>query len=196
MKNILLLMLLVSSTASAQNAKLRPGTYAHFETSMGNFTAQLFTREAPNTVANFIGLANGTKDWKDPRTGRVLKGARFYDGLTFHRVIDGFMIQGGDPTGSGTGGPGYRFADEFAPTLKHDREGRLSMANAGPNTNGSQFFITLGQQSSLDGKHSVFGQIVQGMDVVKKIGKTPVAKPSNKPTTAVVIKKVTIERVQ
>jgi peptidylprolyl isomerase len=197
MRNFLLLCLtLVAVPAFAQQAKLRPGTYAHFETSMGNFTAQLYTREAPNTVGNFVGLVNGTKEWKDPRTGRVMQGKRFYDGLTFHRVINGFMVQGGDPTGSGSGGPGYRFPDEFAPTLKHDREGRLSMANSGPNTNGSQFFITLGQQSSLDGKHSVFGQIVQGMDVVKRIGETPVTKPSNKPRTAVVIKKITIERVQ
>src|SRR5688572_7953786 len=119
MKTILALVIL---------AALRPGTYAHFETSMGNFTAELYTRQAPNTVGNFVSLVNGTKDWTHPKTGQVMKGKRFYDGLTFHRVIDGFMIQSGDPTGTGTGGPGYRFPDEFAPTLKHDREGRLSMA--------------------------------------------------------------------
>ena len=189
MKKLLLLLLVALPVFARQpqQPRLRPGTYAHFETSMGNFSAQLFTREAPNTVANFITLANGTK----------IQGKKFYDGLTFHRVVAGFVIQTGDPTGSGTGGPGYRFADEFAPTLKHDREGRLSMANSGPNTNGSQFFVTLGPQSSLDGKHSIFGQVVTGMDVVKNIGKVPtVGPPTNKPRTPVVIRKVTIERVQ
>lgn len=182
MKTFLILTLLL---------KLPPGTYAHFQTSMGNFTCELFERQAPTTVANFIGLAEGTK----------IKGKRFYDGTVFHRVIDGFMIQGGDPTGTGAGGPGYKFADEFARGLTHNREGRLSMANSGPNTNGSQFFITLRPTSSLDGKHAVFGQVVEGMEVVKAIGKVktivpPGGREKSRPVTKVVLKKVAIERIK
>lgn len=198
MKKILMLALLLCvpmAYGQEKKKKLKPGTYAHFETSMGNFTIELFERQAPRTVENFISLAEGTKEWKHPNTGRVMKGKRYYDGLIFHRVIDGFMIQGGDPTGTGTSGPGYRFEDEFARGLAHDREGRLSMANAGPNTNGSQFFITLAPTPYLDGKHSIFGQVVDGTDVVKKIGKTPTKKPGDRPITDVVMKKVTIERV-
>ncbi len=134
---------------------MKPATFAHFDTSMGKFTIELFEQQVPKTVANFVSLAE----------------KKFYDGVTFHRVIDGFMIQGGDPTGTGRGGPGYKFDDEFHPQLKHDSEGILSMANAGPNTNGSQFFITLVPTPHLDGKHSVFGKVVEGMDVVKSIGK-------------------------
>ncbi len=175
--------------------------YARFETSMGNFTCELFQFQAPNAVANFIGLAEGTKEWKDPRTGRVMKGRRFYDNTRFHRILDRFMIQGGDPTGTGTGDPGYRFNDEIVRNLKHDREGRLSMANSGPNTNGSQFFITLGPVSSLDGKYTLFGQVVEGMDVVRSIGKVPVVVPrggreKSSPVTPVILKKVTIERIR
>src|SRR5690349_16133949 len=117
-------------------------TTATFDTSEGTFKVKLFDDKAPNTVANFVGLAEGTKEWTDPKTGQKVK-RPFYDGLIFHRVIDGFMIQGGCPMGNGMGGPGYKFADEFGPGLRHDREGLLSMANSGPNTNGSQFFITL-----------------------------------------------------
>ena len=173
---------------------MKPGAYAHFETSMGDFTIELFEQQAPNTVANFVGLAAGTKEWKDPRTGPLLK-KPFYDGLIFHRVIDGFMIQGGDPTGTGMGGPGYRFPDEIHPQLKHNSEGILSMANAGPNTNGSQFFITLVPTPHLDGRHAVFGKVVEGMDVVKKIGKTKASKPGDRPVTDVSITKLTVERV-
>ncbi len=119
---------------------------AHFTTSEGNFTVRLFDDDAPKTVANFVGLAEGTKEWTDPKSGQKVK-RPFYDGLIFHRVIDGFMIQGGDPLGTGTGGPGYKFADEFSPKLRHSKAGILSMANAGPNTNGSQFFITLARDA-------------------------------------------------
>ena len=175
---------------------MKPGTYAHIETSMGNFTIELFEQQAPNTVANFVGLAEGTKEFKDPKSAQSVKGKPFYDGVIFHRVIDGFMIQGGDPTGAGMGGPGYRFADEIHPQLKHNSEGILSMANAGPNTNGSQFFITLGPTPHLDGKHAVFGKVTEGMDVVRKIGKTKVSKPGDRPVTDVVMNKVTIERVK
>ena len=166
--------------------------YAHFTTSEGTFTARLFDDEVPNTVANFTGLAEGTKEWTDPRTGKTTN-ARYLDGTVFHRVIEGFMIQGGDPLGEGTGGPGYTFADEFSPKLRHDRAGLLSMANRGPNTNGGQFFITLAPTSWLDNKHSIFGEIVDGMDVVEKIGSTPTRKPGDKPLKPITIESVTIE---
>ena len=166
---------------------------AHFTTSEGNFTARLFDSEVPNTVANFTGLAEGTKEWTDPRTGRKVK-TPYYDGTVFHRVIDQFMIQGGDPLGQGTGGPGYTFADEFHPKLRHDRPGLLSMANRGPNTNGGQFFITLVPTPWLDNKHSVFGAIVEGMDVVTKIGNTQTSKPGDRPLKPITIQSLTIER--
>ena len=144
-------------------------TYAHFETTLGNFTIELFEAKAPKTVANFAGLAEGTKEWKHPKTAERHK-TPFYDGILFHRVIGGFMIQGGDPLGQGHGGPGYQFEDEFHPDLRHDRVGILSMANAGPNTNGSQFFIVTAQKCPwLDGKHTVFGQVTDGMDVVERL---------------------------
>jgi cyclophilin family peptidyl-prolyl cis-trans isomerase len=188
---IFLLVLMVPVSFGQEKRKYFPGVYAHFETSMGNFVVQLFDRQVPMAAENFMGLAEGRK----------IKGKRFYDNTTFHRVIDGFMIQGGDPTGSGTGGPGYKFNDEIVRDLKHDREGRVSMANSGPNTNGSQFFITLGARSSLDGKYTIFGQVVDGMDVVKKIGKVPVVVPprgreKSRPVMPVIVKHVTIERVK
>ena len=155
----------------SENSKVK------FTTNKGVFVAEIFEDKAPNTAKNFLDLVN--------------KG--FYDGIIFHRVIDGFMIQGGDPTGTGMGGPGYKIKDEFGEGLKHDDEGVLSMANAGPNTGGSQFFITLRETKWLDGKHAVFGKVSNGMDVVYKIGKT--ATDSNdKPLEPVIIKKVTIEK--
>jgi peptidyl-prolyl cis-trans isomerase A (cyclophilin A) len=167
--------------------------HAHFTTSAGPFTIRLFDTEAPNTVANFVGLAEGTKEFTDPKSGQKAK-RPFYNGLIFHRVIDNFMIQGGDPLGTGTGGPGYRFADEFHPTLKHDKPGILSMANAGPGTNGSQFFITLAPTPWLDNRHSIFGEVVEGMEVVQKIGKTPTSKPGDRPVTPITIESVEIKR--
>ncbi len=166
--------------------------YAHFETTLGNFTAELFDQKVPNTVANFAGLADGSKEWKHPGTGDEHT-KPYYDGLIFHRVIAGFVLQGGDPLGKGYGGPGYNFADEFYPDLRHDHAGILSMANAGPNTNGSQFFVTLGPTPHLDRKHSVFGKVTSGLDVVQAIGKVP-TDANDKPITPVVMKKVTIER--
>jgi peptidyl-prolyl cis-trans isomerase A (cyclophilin A) len=166
---------------------------AHFTTSAGSFTARLFDAETPNTVANFTGLAEGTKEWTDPRTGRKVT-QPYYNGTVFHRVIDGFMIQGGDPLGQGTGGPGYTFADEFHPKLRHSKAGILSMANRGPNTNGGQFFITLAETPWLDNKHSVFGEITNGMDVVKTIGSTPTSKPGDRPVKPITIDSITIER--
>jgi peptidyl-prolyl cis-trans isomerase A (cyclophilin A) len=167
--------------------------YAHFTTSEGNFTARLFDAETPNTVANFTGLADGSKEWTDPRSGQRVKHP-YFNGTIFHRVIADFMIQGGDPLGQGTGGPGYNFADEFHATLRHSKPGILSMANRGPNTNGGQFFITLVPTPWLDDKHSVFGEIVEGMDVVKKIGATPTSKPGDRPVKPITIATVTIER--
>jgi len=167
-------------------------TFARFDTNAGSFTIRLFDQEVRNTVANFVGLAEGTREWTDPRDSQK-KTAPFYDGIIFHRIIDGFMIQGGDPLGKGFGGPGYKFADEFHPSLRHDREGILSMANSGPNTNGSQFFITLGPTPHLNNRRSVFGVVEDGMDVVRKIGKVKVG-AQDRPATDVVINKVTIER--
>jgi peptidyl-prolyl cis-trans isomerase A (cyclophilin A) len=169
------------------------GTYARFDTTEGAFVVRLFEAEAPKTVANFVGLAEGTREWKHPGTGQKMR-QPFYNGILFHRVIDGFMIQGGDPLGQGTGGPGYNFADEFHPSLRHNKAGILSMANAGPNTNGSQFFITLGPTPHLDNRHSVFGEVVEGLDVVKKIGKVRTGR-HDRPVNDVVISQVTIERV-
>jgi len=166
---------------------------AHFTTSEGKFTVRLFDEEVPSTVANFAGLAEGTKEWRDPQTGQSVK-RPLYNGLIFHRVIEGFMIQGGDPLGTGVGGPGYKFADEFSPKLRHSKAGILSMANAGPNTNGSQFFITLAATPWLDGKHSVFGEVTDGMDVIQKIGNTPTGKPGDRPLKPITIESVTIER--
>src|SRR3954469_19549060 len=140
---------LASSTAAAQEKK--GPLYATLKTSMGDIVVHLFDDKAPKTVANFVGLATGAKEWTDPKTGQKVK-RPFYNGTTFHRVIPGFMIQGGDPLGNGTGGPGYRFDDEFNPDLRHSKAGILSMANAGPNTNGSQFFITVRPTPQLDDK--------------------------------------------
>ncbi|MBW8867951.1 MAG: peptidylprolyl isomerase [Acidobacteria bacterium] len=167
--------------------------YAHFTTSEGNFTARLFDEETPKTVANFTGLADGSKEWTDPRSGQKVK-KPYFNGTIFHRVIEGFMIQGGDPLGQGTGGPGFTFADEFNPTLRHSKPGILSMANRGPNTNGGQFFITLAATPWLDDKHSVFGEVVEGMDVVKKIGSTATSKPGDRPVTPITIESLTIEK--
>jgi peptidyl-prolyl cis-trans isomerase A (cyclophilin A) len=166
---------------------------ARFTTNEGTFMVRFFEAEAPNTVANFVGLAEGTKEWTDPRSGKKVT-RPFYNGLAFHRVIAGFMIQGGDPLGTGVGGPGYKFGDEFHPTLRHTKAGLLSMANAGPGTNGSQFFITLAPTSWLDNKHSIFGEVVEGMDVVEKIGNTSTSKPGDRPLKPIAIETVDIIR--
>ncbi len=166
--------------------------YADFTTSEGNFSVRLFDKETPNTVENFVGLAEGTKEWTDPRTNQRVR-QPYYDGIIFHRIIDGFMIQGGDPLGRGTGGPGYDFADEFHPSLRHSKAGILSMANRGPNTNGGQFFITLGPTPHLDNRHSVFGEVVDGMDIVRKIGSTRTG-AQDRPIKDVVIQSVKIRR--
>lgn len=161
------------------------GLSAVFHTTMGDFEIELYPKECPETVWNFVNLAEGRQETE--------KAGPFYNGLVFHRVIRGFMIQGGDPEGSGRGGPGYRFGDEFNPKLRHNSEGILSMANAGPGTNGSQFFITLGPTPHLDNRHTVFGKVISGMDVVKKIGDTPVG-AGDRPRTDVVINTLEIKR--
>ncbi|MDR1314592.1 MAG: peptidylprolyl isomerase [Deltaproteobacteria bacterium] len=167
---------LSASAASAQDQGAPQRQTAVFDTSMGAFEVELFNDKAPKTVENFVGLAE----------------RKFYDGTIFHRVIDGFMIQGGDPEGRGTGGPGYSIDDEFGEGLKHDSEGVLSMANSGPNTGGSQFFITLAPTPWLDGKHAIFGRVSSGMEVVKNIGKTEVGR-ADRPTKEVKINTVTIK---
>jgi len=171
-----------------------PGIYATFETSLGNITCQLFEKEAPVTVANFIGLAEGTKEWTDPKSGQKMK-KPFYNGLIFHRVIPNFMIQGGCPLGMGTGGPGYQFKDECVTSLGFDKAGRLAMANSGPGTNGSQFFITVAQTTWLNNKHTIFGQVTEGQDVMNKISNVSRGE-HDKPIQNVVINKLVITRVK
>ncbi len=164
-------------------------TTAIFKTSEGTFKAKLFDTEAPDTVANFVGLAEGTKEWNS----RSKKGDKLYDGTIFHRVIPNFMIQAGDPEGTGMGGPGYKFADETNGSPHHFKQpGKLAMANAGPNTNGSQFFVTVTDTSWLTGKHTIFGEITEGYDIVEKISKVPTAS-QDKPRKDVVLESVTIE---
>jgi peptidyl-prolyl cis-trans isomerase A (cyclophilin A) len=193
MKKTVLLITLVVLIATKGFAKMnKDGLYAEFKTSEGNFICELYYKNVPVVVGNFVGLVEGSIDYFDDRTGKKKSGP-FYDGLVFHRVIDGFMIQGGCPLGTGTGGPGYRFPDQIDETLKHEGKGILSMANAGPDTNGSQFFITLGSTPHLNGKHAVFGKIVEGMDVVEAIGKTS-TDDRDRPTNPITIKTVIIHR--
>ena len=166
-------------------------TTATFVTSMGSFTALLMHEHAPKTVANFVELAKGEKEWTDPRDG-ARKTEPLYDGTIFHRVIDGFIIQGGDPMGTGTGGPGYRFADECPPDgPRFDRPGLLAMANAGPNTNGCQFFVTVAATDWLSGKHTIFGEVTEGYDMVETISRTPTG-PQDRPSPDIVLERVEI----
>lgn len=180
-----------------------PGTgqlHARLKTSLGDIVVKLEEQRAPNTVKNFVGLATGTINWTDPKTRQSMKGTPCYDGVRFHRVISGFMIQCGDPLSRhpdmaarwGTGGPGYDFADEFHPELRHDSPGVLSMANAGRNTNGAQWFITEGPTPHLDNRHSVFGKVVSGMDVVNKIANVPTTR--DRPNQDVVLERVEVFR--
>jgi peptidyl-prolyl cis-trans isomerase A (cyclophilin A) len=195
MKKLILVLLLGAMTSAfAQQKPLKRGTYAHFETSLGTFTAELETKLAPKTVENFIGLAKGTKPWKDPKTGATVIGKPFYEGLIFHRVVDSYIIQSGDPTGEGTGGPGFTIPDEFNAQLIHDRAGILSMGNSGKNTGGSQFFVTLQEMRDLNRVNAAFGSVVRGMDVVRKIAS--VKTKGEKPVTPVILKSVKIEVVE
>jgi peptidyl-prolyl cis-trans isomerase A (cyclophilin A) len=195
MRKILLIAALLASATiatAAESPDKKGPLYATLKTSMGDIVIQLFDDKAPKTVANFVGLASGTKEWTDPKTGEKVK-RPLYNGTIFHRVIPGFMIQGGDPLGNGTGGPGYKFEDEFSPDLRHNKAGILSMANAGPNTNGSQFFITHQPTPFLDGKHSVFGEVVKGQEVVIAIGAVS-RDLRDRPIKDVVLKEVVITR--
>jgi len=181
----------LSGITTAAQEKKGP-LYATIKTSAGDVVVLLFEDKAPKTVANFVGLATGTKEWTDPKSRQQVK-RPLYNGTIFHRVIPDFMIQGGDPLGNGTGGPGFRFEDEFHPELKHSKAGILSMANAGPNTNGSQFFITIKATPWLDGKHSVFGEVVKGQEVVSAIANMP-RDSRDKPVKDVVLQEVIISR--
>lgn len=187
----------VNTEDVAKTLGIKPGEklYATFESSAGTLVAELFWEKAPNTVINFVQLAEGTKEWTDPTTGKMVK-RPLYNGTIFHRVIPDFMIQGGDPLGNGTGGPGYRFADEFHPELRHIGPGVLSMANSGRNTNGSQFFITEKDTPWLDGRHTVFGKVVTGAELIPKITRVEKADgpEGSKPKVDIVLKRVAIGR--
>jgi peptidyl-prolyl cis-trans isomerase A (cyclophilin A) len=163
---------------------------ATLRTSQGDVQVRLFPDQAPKTVRNFVDLAGGTREWTDPKTGKTSRG-RLYDGTIFHRVIPNFMIQGGDPLGTGTGGPGYRFADEIHPDLRFDRPYLLAMANAGPGTNGSQFFITVAPTPHLNGRHTIFGEVIAGSDVIDKISKVKTGR-NDRPVQDVVLETVQV----
>ncbi len=202
MNRIFIAILCLASLAAAQTTSQQHSTteksnqktaepVAVIETTAGNITCTLFPNQAPLSVANFIGLATGTKDWKDPKTGKTMHGVPLYDGTIFHRVIPNFMIQGGDPIGTGTGDPGYQIKDEVSSTLTFNQPGRLAYANSGPNTNGSQFFITEVPYESLNGHYSIFGQC-QDLDVVKKIARMARDPRNDKPYDPVKITKIKI----
>ena len=167
-------------------------TSATIHTTRGDIEVELYDERVPETVSNFTGLATGEREWTDPESGETVSGEPLYEDVLFHRVIDGFMIQTGDPLGTGRGGPGYTFDDEFHDELTHDGAGVLSMANAGPNTNGSQFFITLDATPHLDGKHSVFGRVTDGMDVVREIGSVE-TDARDRPVEDVLIESITVD---
>ena len=177
------------SAIAGQTGVAVEGMYAILKTTMGEIVIHLFPDQAPRTVENFVGLATGTKEFKDPSGNMVRR--PFYTGTIFHRVIPNFMIQGGDLTGTGRGGPGYQFADEFHPQLRHNKAGIVSMANAGPNTNGSQFFITVAPTPHLDNKHSIFGEVFKGQEVVIAISNAPRDK-NDRPLKPIVINDVVI----
>ena len=191
-EKIAVVMALAALTLSAEQKAAKEEVYAVFETSKGNFTCLLYPEAAPNTVANFIGLSEGTKEWTDPASRQKVK-KNLYSGTVFHRVIPGLMVQGGDPLGIGIGGPGYNFGDEFSAKLVFDRPGRLAMANSGPNTNGSQFFITVAETPWLNNRHTIFGQVTEGQGVVDQISKVK-RDQRDKPLEPVVLKKITIVR--
>ncbi len=172
----------------------KPDLYAVFDTTEGQFKCALFAQQAPKTVENFVGLARGEKEFTDAQTRKPAK-RPFYNNLIFHRVIPNFMIQGGCPLSTGTGGPGYQFEDEFSKDLRFDKPGKLAMANSGPNTNGSQFFITVAPTGWLNDHHTIFGEVVEGQDVVEKISRATRG-PQDKPKTPVVINSLTITEVK
>ena len=176
-----------------RSGEVRAGTelFAHFDTTEGKIVCRLFSKDAPKTVENFVGLATGEKDWTDPN-GKAIKNKSLYEGTIFHRCISNFMVQGGDPTGTGRGGPGYKFEDEFQSGRKFDKQGLLAMANAGPNTNGSQFFITVASTAWLNNRHTIFGEVVSGMEVVERVANIIPKDSEDRPRTEVKIKKLSI----
>jgi peptidyl-prolyl cis-trans isomerase A (cyclophilin A) len=176
-------------TAASKTAK---NPVAVIKTNIGTITLTLFKDKAPKTVENFIGLAKGTKEWKDPKSSKTMKGKSLYQGTIFHRVIPDFMIQGGDPLGMGVGGPGYQFEDEFSPLDNFNHPGILAMANAGPNTNGSQFFITVAPTPHLNQHHTIFGEVTSGLDVAIKISKVA-RNQMDRPNQDVKIESITIK---
>ena len=192
---VALLSLAAVATEPVLQKKRKAGLYATLETSMGNIVIKLYEKKSPITVKNFVGLATGEKEWTHPGSGEKMTNRPYYDGIIFHRVIPKFMIQTGDPLGIGRGGPGYTIPDEFDNNLKFDRPGVLGMANAGPNTGGSQFFITHVPTRHLNGKHTIFGQVVEGQKIVTRIGNVS-SDRGNKPLSPVVINHVKIERVE
>ncbi len=185
-----MIVLVLAAVSAEGKKKMDNKLYATFDTSMGKIVCELFPKETPQTVANFTGLTKGEIKWTDPKTKEIVQ-KPLYNGTVFHRVIPKFMIQGGDPLGLGIGGPGYQFQDEISPNLKFDKVGRLAMANSGPNTNGSQFFITVAETPWLDGHHTIFGQVIKGQDVADKISN--VEKDQNdRPVTPVILNSITI----
>lgn len=197
MRKLIAAVSLVALSALAVAQPPQPGTkdqpVAIFETSLGEIRCPLFPKAAPVTVANFIGLSKGTKDWTQPRTGKKMHGVALYNSTIFHRVIPNFMIQGGDPLGNGTGDPGYKFKDEIVSSLTFDQPGRLAMANSGPNTNGSQFFITTVATPWLNGKHTIFGQCdAAGVEIARKIAAVS-RDGQDRPRKAVVLHRVVID---
>ena len=178
--------------AMLDEVKAGKDLYAHFDTTEGKVVVKLFTKDAPKTVENFVGLATGEKEWTDPATRAKKTGTPLYDGTIFHRCIGDFMIQGGDPLGRGTGGPGYQFADEFQSGRKFDKPGILAMANAGPGTNGSQFFITVVATPWLNNKHTIFGEVVKGYEVVQRVANDVAKGPQDRPVKDVTIRTLTI----
>ena len=200
MRKLLVVVVLACAamSAAAQEAeeekKREPGLYAQLDTTMGTIVFKLYEKESPNTVKNFVLLANGKQPWRDLRTGEEMKDTRYFDGQIFHRVIPRFMIQTGDPTGTGRGGPGYTIPDEFENNLKFNKPGVVGMANSGPNTGGSQFFITHVPTPSLNGKHTIFGQVIEGQDVVVAIGRASRGQ-GDRPRKDIVINKVLVIRI-
>ena len=184
-------MITSTPTPTPTAEKLAENITATFKTSLGDITIELFPKSAPKTVANFIALAKGTKDWTDPKTNKLMSGKSLYAGTIFHRVIPDFMIQGGDPAGTGMGGPGYKFEDEFGGSENFSEPYMLAMANSGPNTNGSQFFITVAPTTWLNGKHTIFGKVTQGQEVVDKISAVKTLS-GDKPVTPVTLNSVEI----
>jgi peptidyl-prolyl cis-trans isomerase A (cyclophilin A) len=184
--------LAIALAGSPAEKKEKGDLYATLHTSQGDLVVRLFEKQAPNTVANFVGLARGTKEWREPDSGKWVK-RPLYKGVLCHRVIPNFMIQCGDPSGTGRGGPGYTFDDEFDPSLKHDKPGMLSMANRGAGTNGSQFFVTEAPAPHLDGHHAIFGEVVKNVDLISKITRVK-TDAGNKPVEDVVIKSIDIFR--